>query len=99
MEKRQRTMEAVALIRTFGGCYSGRKVLVTGHTGFQGSWVCLWLSILGAPVTGLAPAPETRPAHLRPPGLQGIGDRGLDLRHFYSGAPAVGERPPGILFH
>jgi CDP-glucose 4,6-dehydratase len=32
----------------FGGIYSYKKVLVTGHTGFKGSWLSLWLSLLGA---------------------------------------------------
>ena len=34
--------------------YRGRKVLVTGHTGFKGSWLTLWLTVLGADVVGLA---------------------------------------------
>jgi CDP-glucose 4,6-dehydratase len=37
--------------------FAGRSVLVTGHTGFKGSWLSLWLSELGARVTGLALAP------------------------------------------
>jgi CDP-glucose 4,6-dehydratase len=39
--------------------YAGKRVLVTGHTGFKGSWLTLWLSSLGAEVTGLALAPES----------------------------------------
>jgi CDP-glucose 4,6-dehydratase len=38
--------------------YRGRRVLVTGHTGFKGSWLCLWLQQLGARVTGFARTPE-----------------------------------------
>src|SRR5271170_1089153 len=39
--------------------YSGKRVLVTGHTGFKGAWLCEWLLGLGAEVHGLAlPAPE-----------------------------------------
>src|SRR5690242_14402721 len=38
--------------------YRGRRVLVTGHTGFKGSWLTLWLANLGADVTGYALAPE-----------------------------------------
>ena len=44
------------------GCYSGKKVLVTGHTGFKGSWLCEWLLALGAEVHGLALPPPTRPS-------------------------------------
>lgn len=41
--------------------YQGRRVLVTGHTGFKGGWLSLWLSELGADVTGYALAPWTDP--------------------------------------
>ncbi|MCO5948256.1 CDP-glucose 4,6-dehydratase [Mucilaginibacter flavidus] len=41
----------------FGNCYKGKKVLVTGHTGFKGSWLCIWLKELGAEVYGYALAP------------------------------------------
>lgn len=44
--------------RGFAGAFSGRSVFVTGHTGFKGSWLALWLHRLGAKVTGFAkPAP------------------------------------------
>ena len=42
--------------------WSGKKVLVTGHTGFKGSWLTLWLQRLGAEVAGLALDPSTEPA-------------------------------------
>ena len=40
---------------------AGKSIFVTGHTGFKGSWLCLWLSELGAKVTGYALAPPTSP--------------------------------------
>ena len=43
------------------GFWSGRSVLITGHTGFKGSWLTLWLRRLGAEVTGLSLAPHTKP--------------------------------------
>jgi CDP-glucose 4,6-dehydratase len=42
--------------------WKGRRVLVTGHTGFKGSWLCLWLAEMGAEVTGFALAPPTVPS-------------------------------------
>ena len=44
------------------GFWRGRRVLLTGHTGFKGAWTALWLSRLGAHVHGYALAPETDPA-------------------------------------
>ena len=46
----------------FGGRYSGRSVLVTGHTGFKGGWLALWLHRLGAQVHGYALDPPTQPS-------------------------------------
>ena len=45
----------------FGGVYFGKTVLVTGHTGFKGSWLALWLQLLGARVVGYALSPPTEP--------------------------------------
>ena len=41
--------------------WHGRRVLLTGHTGFKGAWLAFWLSRMGAQVTGLSLAPATRP--------------------------------------
>lgn len=43
---------------TDAGFWRGKRVLVTGHTGFKGGWLCLWLQQFGARVTGLALAPD-----------------------------------------
>jgi CDP-glucose 4,6-dehydratase len=43
------------------GFWRGKRVLVTGHTGFKGAWLALWLQQLGAEVTGIALSPSTRP--------------------------------------
>ncbi|NQU32451.1 MAG: CDP-glucose 4,6-dehydratase [Bacteroidetes bacterium] len=51
----------VTIETLFGGIYKNRKVLVTGHTGFKGSWLCLILKILGADVYGYALNPHTNP--------------------------------------
>ena len=47
----------------FGGIYRNKRVLVTGHTGFKGSWLCKWLNHLGAEVFGYSLNPSTEPNH------------------------------------
>ena len=42
--------------------WQGKKVRVTGHTGFKGSWLSLWLQVMGAEVIGYALAPPTNPS-------------------------------------
>lgn len=50
-------------ISLFGDIYRGKCVLVTGHTGFKGSWLTLWLKELGAEVVGYSLDPPTEPNH------------------------------------
>ena len=47
----------------FEGIYKGKRVLVTGHAGFKGSWLCYWLKRLGAEVIGYGHPPNTEPNH------------------------------------
>jgi CDP-glucose 4,6-dehydratase len=51
-----------ALVNPSADFWNGKKVLLTGHTGFKGSWLYLWLGALGAHVHGLSLAPETTPS-------------------------------------
>lgn len=55
----QRFMENMGVKQTF---WQGKKVLLTGHTGFKGSWLALWLQQLGAEVIGMALDPPTKPS-------------------------------------
>lgn len=50
------------VINSFGGLYKDKHVLVTGHTGFKGAWLSLWLKELGAEVLGYALEPPTSPS-------------------------------------
>lgn len=51
------------LINLFNGQYRGKRVLITGHTGFKGSWLTLWLKEMGAIVKGYSLPPNTNPSH------------------------------------
>ena len=55
-------MKILALVAIDPDFWRRRRVLVTGHTGFKGAWLSLWLQSLGAEVTGLAPGVPTRPS-------------------------------------
>ncbi len=50
--------------------FKGKTVFITGHTGFKGSWLSIWLRELGAHVVGYSLAPPTRPSHFELAGLQ-----------------------------
>ncbi len=84
----------------FDGFYTGKSVLVTGHTGFKGSWLALWLHELGAKVTGLALPPNTEPSHF---GLIGLEDlvRHIegDIRDLNAVERAFDIAKPEIVFH
>jgi len=47
----------------FDNIYENKKVLITGHTGFKGSWLCAWLEKLGSDIMGYALSPPTNPNH------------------------------------
>jgi CDP-glucose 4,6-dehydratase len=53
---------AAGLSDLFGGAYRKRRVFLTGHTGFKGAWLSLWLSQMGAEVSGFALEPPTTPS-------------------------------------
>lgn len=55
-------MENLEVMTSFGSAFEGRRVLVTGHTGFKGAWLCEWLLGLGAKVTGVSLPPNTTPS-------------------------------------
>jgi CDP-glucose 4,6-dehydratase len=78
--------------------YHGRRVLVTGHSGFKGSWLALWLSRLGAEVTGLSDGIPTQPNHFEALGLT-IDDRRGDVVDDAAVAAAIAAARPDIIFH
>ncbi len=85
-------------IKLFGDTYRGKRVLLTGHTGFKGSWLALWLHVLGAEVIGISLPPETTPNHWNLLALP-IDDRRLDIRNAQALMQKIQEVAPEIVFH
>jgi len=80
--------------------WKDKRVLVTGHTGFKGSWLSLWLTAQGACVSGLSLEPSTTPSLHRLLGHDGSGADGiLDIRDRLAVAARVMTVRPEIVFH
>ena len=80
--------------------WRGRRVFVTGHTGFKGSWLALWLHAMGARVTGYALAPATNPnlfslAHV----ADGVEHVVGDIRDGAALSRALGAAQPEVVIH
>lgn len=103
-------MEALELMAR-PGCspdpsfWAGRRVLLTGHTGFKGSWLALWLLKLGARVTGVALDPDTSPSlfgaiDLAAAALPGeLQDSRADIRDADALAALVAAADPEVVLH
>ena len=57
-------MESMVMQTLFGSIYKDKNVLVTGHTGFKGSWLVYWLEKMGANVIGYSLEAPTSPNHI-----------------------------------
>ncbi len=80
--------------------FRGQRFLVTGSTGFKGSWLCQWLLQLGAEVTGLALRPHTTPSLFEELGLQAkIDQRYVDIRDFDAVMAVMKESEPAVVLH
>ena len=83
-----------------GAFWKGRRVLLTGHTGFKGSWLSLWLQRLGAEVTGLALAPPTDPSlFVTARVAEGMASIEGDIRDAAAVERAFAQARPEIVLH
>ncbi|MFZ6753127.1 CDP-glucose 4,6-dehydratase [Undibacterium sp. Dicai25W] len=80
--------------------WRGRRVLLTGHTGFKGSWLAIYLHQLGAKVTGIALAPETQPSLFVAAGVEKIlAHHVCDIREQHKLTSLIHTAQPEIVFH
>ena len=82
----------------FNSIYHNKKVLITGHTGFKGSWLALWLSKIGAKITGYSLQPPTDPNHFE---LLDMGINSIigDIRDAEKVMQVFKDQKPEIVFH
>ncbi|MCF8057804.1 MAG: CDP-glucose 4,6-dehydratase [Bacteriovoracaceae bacterium] len=84
----------------FNGIYKGKRVLVTGHTGFKGAWLFLWLKKLGAEVKGYSVDIPTSPSLFEESGLNNeVGLKSLDIRSYSNFLEVMNTFKPEIVFH
>lgn len=80
--------------------YKDKRVFITGHTGFKGSWLSLWLNLLGANVKGYALPPATKPAMYTVLSVKDIADSQIgDILDKTALNKAIFDFQPDIIFH
>lgn len=80
--------------------WHGKKVLITGHTGFKGSWLSLWLQLLDAEVTGLSLAPDLTPNLFSIASVEsGMNSIMGDIRDMDLLTDIINQHSPDIIFH
>lgn len=82
----------------FENIYFGRKVLVTGNTGFKGSWLTTWLISLGANVKGISLPPDTTPNHFNALDLD-MDTEFIDIANYEKLNKSIKKFNPEIIFH
>jgi CDP-glucose 4,6-dehydratase len=98
MERESSPMENMGINKLFKEIYNNKTVLVTGHTGFKGSWLALWLKEMGANVIGYSLTPPTSPNHFELLNLEMISIIG-DIRDQEHLNKVFAIHRPDIIFH
>ena len=80
--------------------FKNKRVIVTGHTGFKGSWLCIWLNYLGAKVFGLSDAEVSNPSNYLASSLSSfVEDNRFDIRDAEKVKSLINKVQPDFIFH
>jgi CDP-glucose 4,6-dehydratase len=100
MEYNKRPLETMVTKTSFNNIYAGKKVLITGNTGFKGSWLSTWLIHLGADVYGISKDIPTQPSMFEVLNLPGkVKHTEIDIRDLDKFKFAFNEIKPDFIFH
>jgi CDP-glucose 4,6-dehydratase len=93
-------LEMIGVAKTTPAFWRGKRVLLTGHTGFKGSWLSLWLQSMGSTLRGVALMPPTSPALFDVARVaEGMEHRIADIRDFAAVKAQMNEFQPEIVIH
>jgi CDP-glucose 4,6-dehydratase len=91
---------STAIAKGYEKALKGRRILLTGHTGFTGSWATLWLKAIGAEVAGLSLDPETEPSLFAAVGVSGgMVDERCDICDYEAVSKLVRDFRPEAIIH
>jgi CDP-glucose 4,6-dehydratase len=95
-----RLMTTAAHLFDFEAPLQGRRIFVTGHTGFTGGWLVSWLKLIGCDVAGLALLPSTDPSLFTAADIaDGIASTVGDIRDFATVRTAIEQHRPSVIIH
>ena len=83
----------------FNKIFKNKKIIITGHTGFKGSWLALWLSKIGANVLGLSLNVPTSPSHFGLLNLEKVRSKKIDITNLKILKKEIKRFKPDFIFH
>lgn len=79
--------------------FKKKKIIITGHTGFKGSWLTAWLDLLGAQIVGISNGLSSSPSHYKLLKLKRVKNQTIDIRDFNSVKKIFKKYQPDFVFH
>jgi CDP-glucose 4,6-dehydratase len=100
MEIKKCAMEGLEIRKVDHSFWNGKKVFVTGHTGFKGSWLCIWLNQMGSTVKGYSLEPQTNPSLYELANIGNVVESEIgDIRNLEHLSKSMIDFDPDILIH